>query len=85
MTLRLGSALRSAQQWILFVVSASVLLVGLVFLFTTGPARIVIPIGLGFLALDFLWSRYLLRQAQTDLDEDIDRIQNDIARRKPFG
>ena len=84
MNLRFCKALRFARQLIVFFIGVSVALVGLVFIFTTGPAVIVIPIGLGIIILDFVWSRYLLRQAHAHLRTEVDRIQNDIYRRKPL-
>ena len=52
---------RIARRLIVALVGASVVLVGLVLLIAPGPAFVVIPIGLGILALEFVWARRLLR------------------------
>jgi hypothetical protein len=48
---------RTARRIAVAFVGASVLLIGVVLLVTPGPAFIVIPIGLGILAIEFEWAR----------------------------
>lgn len=48
------------RRGIVFVLGASIVLVGIVMLVTPGPAIIVIPAGLAVLATEFLWARRLL-------------------------
>ena len=59
-TLRL--AFRQLRRLVVFVIGITVVLIGTVMFFTPGPAIVVIPIGLGILALEFAWARLLLRR-----------------------
>jgi len=53
---------RVARRVGIAVVGSTVLLVGIVFLVTPGPAFVVIPIGLGILSLEFAWAaRWLVK------------------------
>lgn len=54
--------LRSAKKVIVFVVGTTVLLLGIALLVLPGPAFIVIPVGLGILATEFVWAKRLLRK-----------------------
>ena len=56
----INKILRHARRVIIFVVGGTVLLFGIVLIFTPGPAIIVIPIGLAILATEFMWARKLL-------------------------
>lgn len=52
--------LRQARKLVVAVIGTTVVLVGVVMLVTPGPAFVVIPIGLGILATEFVWARRLL-------------------------
>jgi len=62
--------LRQARRVIVFVVGATLVVIGVVMLVTPGPAFVVVPLGLGVLGLEFAWARRLLR-----------RVRDEIARR----
>jgi uncharacterized protein (TIGR02611 family) len=47
---------RTARRIGVAIVGSTVLLVGIILLVTPGPAFVVIPIGLGILALEFKWA-----------------------------
>lgn len=47
---------------VILVIGISVLLIGIIMIFTPGPAIIVIPAGLAILATEFVWARVLLRK-----------------------
>ena len=49
------------------VIGLTVLLIGVALLFLPGPAFIVIPIGLGILATEFVWARNLLGKLKEKL------------------
>ena len=59
-----GSAYRIARRVVVFVVGMTVLLVGVVLIFTPGPAFVVIPAGLGILAIEFAWAKRWLHRAR---------------------
>ncbi len=54
-------ALRVARKIAVAVIGTTVLLVGVALIVLPGPAIVVIPIGLGILATEFLWARRLLQ------------------------
>ena len=56
------SALRHVRRLIIAVVGVTVLLVGIAMIVLPGPATVVIPTGLGILAIEFAWARRLLEQ-----------------------
>src|SRR5579872_93593 len=65
-----GSALavlRGARRAVVFVVGTTVVLVGIVMIVAPGPAVIVIPLGLGILATEFVWARRLLGSLKSRL------------------
>jgi len=55
---------RAARRLVIAVVGLTVLVVGLALLVLPGPAFIVIPIGLGILAIEFEWARRLMGRAR---------------------
>ncbi len=54
--------LKQARRLVVAVVGFTVVLIGIIMFFTPGPAIVVIPVGLGILATEFLWARRLLKQ-----------------------
>jgi uncharacterized protein (TIGR02611 family) len=55
------------RRFIVFLLGMSVLLVGVVMLVAPGPALIVIPLGLGILATEFVWARTILHRLKERL------------------
>jgi Putative transmembrane protein (PGPGW) len=53
--------LKQVRRWIIFTLGMTVLSIGLVMIFTPGPAFVVIPLGLAILATEFLWARKILK------------------------
>lgn len=64
----LRRAYRLARRAVIAVVGFTLLALGLVLLVTPGPASLVIPAGLGLLALEFAWARRLLGRLRRRLD-----------------
>ena len=60
----LSQPLRQVWRLLIFIVGGTVLLVGIARLFLPGPAFLVIPAGLGILAIEFAWARSLLKKAR---------------------
>lgn len=52
------------KRLIVAVVGFTVLLIGLAMIVLPGPAFIVIPVGLGILAVEFAWARRLLKRVK---------------------
>jgi uncharacterized protein (TIGR02611 family) len=50
----------------LIIAGFTLLLVGLIMIFTPGPGMLVIFIGLGFLAAEFVWARRLMERMKRE-------------------
>ena len=57
-------SINQAKRLIIAIVGFTVLLIGLAMIVLPGPAFIVIPVGLGILALEFAWARRLLKRVK---------------------
>ena len=69
----LGAAYRHARRVVIAVAGGTIVLAGIALLVLPGPAVIVIPIGLGILALEFAWARRWLRRVRAQAQALIDR------------
>lgn len=69
-----GGARRSLSSWMLrnvrrlvvAVVGLTVLSIGVAMIVLPGPATLVIPLGLGILALEFAWAERMLRRLREE-------------------
>lgn len=59
--------LKQAKRLIVTTVGLSVLGLGIAMIVLPGPAIVVIPIGLGILATEFVWARNLLHKIKKRL------------------
>jgi uncharacterized protein (TIGR02611 family) len=59
-----AEGMRAARRVAVGVVGLTVMVVGVALLVLPGPAFVVLPIGLGILAIEFEWARRLLRRAR---------------------
>jgi len=57
-------AVRAARRIAVGLIGSTVVLIGVVLIVLPGPAFVVIPIGVGILAMEFRWARRLLRRAR---------------------
>lgn len=55
-----GAGLRTVRRALVFVAGVTVVLLGVAMIVLPGPAFVVIPAGIGILALEFFWARRLL-------------------------
>lgn len=56
---------RQAKRLVVFLVGVTVLAIGVAMILLPGPAVLVIPLGLGILAVEFTWARrWLVRVRQ---------------------
>lgn len=67
---------RQARRIVVLVLGTSVLLVGIAMIVLPGPAVVVIPVGLGILAIEFAWARRWLRKMRRTAGEFRQRIRN---------
>lgn len=61
------STLKQARRVIVAVVGGTVLLIGVALIVLPGPAVVVIPLGLGILATEFVWARRLLKRMKREM------------------
>ena len=64
MTSFFHNGIKQARRVIVAVVGFTVLIIGIAMIALPGPAFIVIPVGLGILALEFAWARRLLKKVK---------------------
>jgi uncharacterized protein (TIGR02611 family) len=62
--LRLHQAPEVIRKVVIGVIGATVLLIGIALIVLPGPAFIVIPIGLGILATEFIWARRAFKRGR---------------------
>jgi uncharacterized protein (TIGR02611 family) len=60
--------IRKGRQLAIGVVGTTVVLIGIIMIFTPGPALVVIPLGLGILATEFDWAKKILHQAKSYIE-----------------
>lgn len=63
-------SLKKMKRLIIGVIGFTILLIGVVMILLPGPAFIVIPIGLGILATEFVWARSLLKKVKQQIEKN---------------
>lgn len=63
----LFKTIRQVKRIIIAVVGFTVLSIGFAMVVLPGPAFVVVPLGLGILATEFVWARNLLKRVRTRL------------------
>ena len=58
------NTLRKVRRIIIGIVGFTILVIGIFLLVLPGPAFLVIPLGLGILATEFVWAKNLLRKVK---------------------
>jgi len=67
MAMFLVMTIKQVKRLMIAVIGFTVLAIGLVLIVLPGPAILVIPAGLGILAIEFAWARNLLRRMKEKL------------------
>jgi len=65
MTAPILKSMQQAKRLVIAVTGFTILAIGIAMIVLPGPAIIVIPIGLGILATEFIWARKLLKKVKT--------------------
>lgn len=80
------NGIRQAKRLIIAVVGFTVLLIGIAMIVLPGPAFIVIPLGLGILAVEFVWARHLLEKVRAKITKKKRSIttNTDIIKKSEF-
>jgi len=66
--------LRHFRRILILIFGMSVILIGLAMTVLPGPAFIVIPVGLGILATEFIWARRLLDRVKAAAEKGVEKI-----------
>jgi tellurite resistance protein TerC len=66
---------KGARKVVVAVVGSTVLLLGIAMIVLPGPAVLVIPLGLGVLAIEFAWARRWLHRMQEAPTAALARLQ----------
>ncbi len=61
--------IRTVRRLIVAVVGFTVLAIGIAMVVLPGPAVVVIPVGLGILATEFVWAKIMLKKVQRGLKD----------------
>jgi uncharacterized protein (TIGR02611 family) len=61
--------MRKVKRVVIGVIGFTVLLIGVAMLVLPGPAVLIIPIGLGILATEFVWARNLFKRVKNKFTE----------------
>jgi uncharacterized protein (TIGR02611 family) len=60
----LGELPSAIRKLIVGVIGVTILIVGIAMIVLPGPALILIPVGVGLLATEFAWARWIVRRAR---------------------
>jgi uncharacterized protein (TIGR02611 family) len=63
------SALRHLRWLVIGVIGLTVLAIGVAMIVLPGPATVVIPLGLGILAVEFAWARRMLERLKSGANQ----------------
>lgn len=55
---------RHIKKTLVLIIGGTILLLGIIFIVLPGPALLMIPLGLGILAMEFSWARRILTKVQ---------------------
>jgi tellurite resistance protein TerC len=64
---------KTARRIVVLAVGSTVVLLGVVMLFTPGPGLVVIPVGLAILGAEFAWARLWLRKMRESISNQTSR------------
>jgi len=76
MTKFILKSFKQTKRAIIAVIGFTVLIIGIAMIVLPGPAFIVIPIGLGILATEFVWARRVLEKVKDKANNIKDKLNN---------
>ena len=62
---------KQVKRLVIGLIGFTVLVIGVAMIVLPGPAFIVIPIGLGILATEFIWAKSLLRTVKQRIEKSM--------------
>lgn len=70
MTALIFRTIKQVKRVVVAVIGFTVLLIGVAMLVLPGPAFIIIPVGLGILATEFIWARRMVNEVKGMLQKN---------------
>jgi len=67
------SAVRHLRRLAIGVIGVTILAIGFAMIVLPGPATVVIPLGLGILAVEFAWARRMLERLKNGANQVLGR------------
>ncbi len=64
-----------ARRIVVAVIGGTIVLAGVAMVVLPGPAIVVIPLGLGVLAVEFAWARHWLRKLRSTATDVMSRVR----------
>lgn len=64
MTVQIIRSARQVKRLMIAIVGFTVLFIGIAMIVLPGPAFLVMPLGIGILATEFVWARSLLKEVK---------------------
>lgn len=61
--------LKKVKKLIVAVIGFTILFIGIIVIFTPGPAIVIIPVGLAVLATEFVWAEKLLHRFKNKIND----------------
>lgn len=74
--MRTNKSLLQAKKLAIGVIGATILIIGLAMLVMPGPGFVVIIVGLGILATEFVWASQLLEKAKNHYEKTKQKISS---------
>jgi uncharacterized protein (TIGR02611 family) len=71
----LKSSARFAWRLLILIAGVFLLIVGIIMIFTPGPAVVFIPAGLALLATEFEWARRILHRVRPLIDAAVEKAK----------
>ena len=71
---------KGMRRIVVLATGTTTIVVGIIMIFTPGPALLVIPAGLAILATEFLWARHLLKRFKEEFGQALKKIGKKQAR-----
>ncbi len=59
--------IKQARRLVIALIGGTIVLLGVIMLFTPGPGLVVIPVGLAILATEFVWAHRLLAKVREQI------------------
>src|SRR5262245_21366299 len=75
---------RTARRIAIGVVGSTVLLIGIAMIVLPGPAFVVIPAGLGILAIEFTWARRWLHRVREMARQGVEKVRPSSSEQLPL-